>query len=178
VNGVVLARALHVLGVVIWVGGVAMVAMVILPAQHNVEVPERRVQRFEAIEGRFTWIARAATLVVGGSGFYLLHAMAAWGLFARPSHWWLHAMVAVWAVWAVWAVFTPTGGSSFDHEDDQPGNALARLYRRNQPRRAAQRAMPSMFALSTVDAAASAPRVRAFHFKNPTSSLFGAEPRA
>jgi len=31
-DGVVLARALHVLAVVIWIGGVAMVTTVILPA--------------------------------------------------------------------------------------------------------------------------------------------------
>jgi hypothetical protein len=31
-DGVVIARALHVLGVVIWIGGVAMVTMVVLPA--------------------------------------------------------------------------------------------------------------------------------------------------
>jgi putative copper export protein len=31
-DDVIIARALHVLGVVIWIGGVAMVTMVVLPA--------------------------------------------------------------------------------------------------------------------------------------------------
>lgn len=100
-NDVVLARALHVLGVVIWIGGVAMVTMVILPAVRKLGDPERRVELFEAIEGRFTWIARVSTLVVGTTGFYLLHRMNGWNLFALPSHWWLHAMVAVWAIFTV-----------------------------------------------------------------------------
>jgi hypothetical protein len=41
-----------------------------------------------------------------------------------------------------------------------------------------QRAMPSMLARSTLPAAASAPEVSAFHFKKPTSSRLGAEPKA
>lgn len=100
-NELAFARALHVIGVVIWIGGVAMVTMVILPAVRALEQPERRVDLFEAIEGRFALIARYATVLVGATGFYLLHAMDAWSLFSEPSHWWLHAMVAVWAIFTL-----------------------------------------------------------------------------
>ncbi len=96
INTFVLARVLHVIGVVIWIGGVAMVTMVILPAVRKFEQPERRVEVFEAIEGRFARIARVATVVVGVSGFYLIDRMGGWSLFQLASHWWLHGMVAVW----------------------------------------------------------------------------------
>ncbi len=100
-NELAFARALHVIGVVIWIGGVAMVTMVILPAVRAMAEPERRVEVFETIEGRFALVARYTTLLVGITGFYLIHAMHSWALFSELSHWWLHAMVGVWAVFTL-----------------------------------------------------------------------------
>lgn len=96
-----LARALHVLGVVLWIGGVAMVTTVLLPAVRRMKAPRERVAFFETIESRFAWQARVTTLVTGASGFYLLHALDAWGRFAAPGYWWMHAMVAVWALFTL-----------------------------------------------------------------------------
>ncbi|MBL4771926.1 MAG: hypothetical protein JKY61_12495 [Planctomycetes bacterium] len=100
-NTFVLARVLHVLGVVIWIGGVAMVTMVILPAIRRFEQPERRVEVFEAIEGRFARIAKVATVIVGLTGFYMVERMNAWALFGLASHWWLPGMVAVWLLFTL-----------------------------------------------------------------------------
>lgn len=91
-------RALHVLGVVLWIGGVAFVTTVLLPSVRRLRVPAERLALFEAIEGRFAWQARLTTLLVGGSGFYLTHVWDLWPRFASPSFWWMHAMVAVWAI--------------------------------------------------------------------------------
>jgi uncharacterized membrane protein len=57
-NDVAIARALHVLAVVIWIGGLAMVTMVVLPAVRRGDVGPNRLQVFEAIERRFVWPAR------------------------------------------------------------------------------------------------------------------------
>jgi uncharacterized membrane protein len=48
-DDVIIARALHVLGVVIWIGGVAMVTMVVLPALRRGDLGTNRLQVFEAI---------------------------------------------------------------------------------------------------------------------------------
>ncbi len=96
-----LARVLHVLGVVLWIGGVAMVTTVILPAVRRLGTPQERVELFERIEHRFAWQARVTTLVTGLSGLYLIHALDAWGRFSLASFWWMHAMVLV------WVLFTP-----------------------------------------------------------------------
>jgi uncharacterized membrane protein len=96
-----IARVLHVLGVVVWIGGLAMVTTVILPAARRLGDPNERVALFESIEGRFAWQARAATVVVGLSGVYLLERLEAWSRFSSASFWWLHAMVAVWAVFTL-----------------------------------------------------------------------------
>jgi uncharacterized membrane protein len=97
----ILARAFHVLGVVIWIGGVAMVTMVVLPAARRGELGSARLAVFEAIERPFGWIARLAVIVVGVTGLYMLQGLGAWDRFRDPSFWWMHAMVFVWIVFAL-----------------------------------------------------------------------------
>ncbi len=96
-----LARALHVLGVVLWIGGVAFVTTVLLPAIRRMKSPDERVEFFEAVERRFAWQARVTTLLTGATGFYLAHAWDLWSRFRDPHFWWMHAMVAVWALFTV-----------------------------------------------------------------------------
>ena len=97
----IIARALHVLGVVLWIGGVAFVTTVLLPAVRRLKVREERVEFFETLERRFAWQARGTTLLVGATGFYLVAAWDLWGRLASPTYWWMHAMVAVWVVFTV-----------------------------------------------------------------------------
>jgi len=96
-----IARALHVFGVVLWIGGVGFVTTVLLPAVGRMKDPQERVAFFERVEGRFAWQARGTTLLVGASGFYLVYAWDLWDRFTQPAYWWMHAMVFVWAVFSV-----------------------------------------------------------------------------
>lgn len=100
-NALVLARVLHVVGVVLWIGGVLFVTTVLLPAVRQMKDPKERVDFFESVEGRFAWQARATTLLTGLTGFYMVHAMNAWQQFFLPSRWYLGAMVAVWALFTL-----------------------------------------------------------------------------
>jgi uncharacterized membrane protein len=54
-----LARALHVLAVVVWIGGVAMVTSVILPAARRMAKPVERIAFFEIVERRLAAMGRA-----------------------------------------------------------------------------------------------------------------------
>jgi uncharacterized membrane protein len=101
IDPAILARALHVFGVVLWIGGVAFVTWVLLPSVRRVKSPEERLAFFEAIEGRFAWQARLTTLVVGLSGFYLVEHWDLWSRFSQPGYWWMHAMVCVWAIFTL-----------------------------------------------------------------------------
>ena len=96
-----LARVLHVVGVVLWIGGVAMVTTVILPAVKRLASADDRIAFFESIEHRFAWQARVTTLVTGLSGFYMIHRLNAWERFTLPSFWWMHAMVLVWVLFTL-----------------------------------------------------------------------------
>jgi uncharacterized membrane protein len=97
-DDIAIARALHVLAVVHWIGGVSMVTLVLLPSlMRSVPVAER-LALFERIEGRFGKQARVSTIIAGLSGFYMTEKLDAWDRFGDPSLWWMHAMVAVWLI--------------------------------------------------------------------------------
>jgi len=96
-----LARVLHVLEVVVWIGGVAMVTTVLLPAVERLESPHERIELFERLEAGFARQARWTTLLTGLSGLYLVYALDAWARFAQPAFWWMHAMLLVWMVFTL-----------------------------------------------------------------------------
>ncbi len=92
----VIARALHVLAVVIWIGGVTMATTVVLPAVRRGELGPDRIRAFQAIERRFVWQARTAVIIVGLTGFYMVARLDLWDRFQSAQFWWMHAMVGVW----------------------------------------------------------------------------------
>jgi uncharacterized membrane protein len=96
-----IARVLHVLGVVLWIGGVAMVTTVLLPATRRLKTADERIGFFETIERGFANQARITTLITGLSGFYLVYEMNLWQRFAHLEYWWMHAMVLVWALFTL-----------------------------------------------------------------------------
>ena len=99
-DDVTIARALPVLAVVLWIGGVGLVTTVLLPALRRFPDPAQRIALFEAIEGRFGAQARFSILLAGLSGLWMLIRMDAWERFASPAYWWMHAMVLLWLVFA------------------------------------------------------------------------------
>ncbi len=100
-DAIITARALHVLAIVIWIGGVAMVAAVILPAIRRGAMGPDWLQAFAAIEQRFIWPARFAVLVAGVTGFYMTAELDLWHRFAIAEFWWMGGMAALWALFAL-----------------------------------------------------------------------------
>jgi uncharacterized membrane protein len=96
-----IARALHVLAVVLWIGGVAMVTTVLLPAVQRHAKNGEQVEFFERIESRFAAQARWTTLLAGATGFWLVWHFNLWARFAEARFWWMHAMVAVWLLFTL-----------------------------------------------------------------------------
>jgi uncharacterized membrane protein len=98
---VALARAIHVLALVHWIGGVAIVTTIVLPAALKLPNAIEAVAAFERFERRFAAQVRISIALVGLSGLYMLYAYDAWDRFEYLSFGWLHLMVAVWALFAV-----------------------------------------------------------------------------
>ena len=99
-DDVTIARALHVLAVVLWIGGMSLVTTVLLPALRRLTDPAQRIALFEAVEGRFGAQARVSILLAGLSGLWILIRMDAWDRFASLSYWWMHSMVLLWLIFA------------------------------------------------------------------------------
>jgi len=95
---IAIARALHVLAIVHWIGGVMLVTLVLLPGITRHVPAAERLSLFEMIEGRFALQARFSTAIAGATGFYMTHATDSWERFADISFWWMHAMVLVWTI--------------------------------------------------------------------------------
>jgi len=100
IDWLTVARAVHVVAIVHWIGGLLFVTLVILPSLLEVEAL-RRLALFNALERRFAMQARVSTLLVGLSGFYMLYSDAHWGRFADPRFWWLDAMIGLWAIFTI-----------------------------------------------------------------------------
>jgi uncharacterized membrane protein len=100
-DSLALARVLHVLAVVIWIGGVSMVTSALLPAVRRSELGADWLSAFQTIERRFVWQARAAIIVVGATGLYMIVQADLWDRFRSADYWWMHAMAALWALFAI-----------------------------------------------------------------------------
>ena len=98
VDDVTLARALPVLFVVLWIGGVAFVTTVFLPAVRDLRAPAERVV---LAERRFANQARVTTALTGLSGLYMVVRLDLWDRFLSVEYWWMHAMVAVWLLFTL-----------------------------------------------------------------------------
>lgn len=97
----VFARVLHVVGVVFWIGGVAMVTTVLLPTLVRMQSVTEAMAFFENFRRRFAAQARYSTLLVGLSGFYMTHVLDAWYRFTQWQYWWMHTMVLIWLLFTI-----------------------------------------------------------------------------
>jgi len=90
----IIARALHVVAVVLWIGGVAFVTTVLIPAIRKTQTSENRLALFEILEGKFGLQAKITTVITGLSGFYMLYALNLWS----SMNWWIHLMILIWVI--------------------------------------------------------------------------------
>jgi uncharacterized membrane protein len=92
----VMARVLHIIGVVLWIGGIAFLALVLVPTLRTLPEPEKSFKIFAAVEGRFKGQAKIVTLITGLSGFFMLFWLNAWDRYLDLSFWWVHLMTLIW----------------------------------------------------------------------------------
>jgi uncharacterized membrane protein len=96
-----LARAVHLLSIVHWIGGLAVVTTIILPKARRLQTPQLCLDAFEGFERQFAAQARWSVALAGLSGFFMFGRMYGWDHVLEPSLWWLHLMIAIWVVFAL-----------------------------------------------------------------------------
>jgi len=131
-NFFVAARVLHVIGVVLWIGGVAFITTVLLPTLRSMPEAEKSMALFGAVEGRFKLQAKIVTLVTGLSGMFMLTWMHAWDRYLDPAFWWVHLMTFIWLVFTlVLFVIEPffLSRKLRDRASQNPGNTFRLIHR-------------------------------------------------
>jgi uncharacterized membrane protein len=96
-NDLAVARAIHVLAVTHWIGGLAFVTLVILPLA-AARSPDEGLTLFDAVERRFAAQVRFSVPVAGLSGLWMAWRLEIWVRFVDPTYWWMTAMLALWVV--------------------------------------------------------------------------------
>jgi uncharacterized membrane protein len=101
IDELAVARAIHVLALVHWIGGLAVVTTIVLPVARGLPDANEAIAAFEAFERRFASQVRISILLAGLSGAFMLAKLDAWDRFQYVSFWWLDLMVAVWVLFAL-----------------------------------------------------------------------------
>ncbi len=124
-NEFILARVIHVLSVVLWIGGVAMVTTVLLPTLARMQSPSEAMTFFGNFRRRFAAQARYTTLLVGLSGFYMVYALDAWYRFAEWQYWWMHTMIFIWLVFSVMLFVTEPRARRRQSQSNMPAQNVS-----------------------------------------------------
>jgi uncharacterized membrane protein len=82
-----LARAIHILALVIGIGGVAVVTTIVLPQARECADAAEALALFERFERRFVTQVRYSILLVGLSGIAMLAFTDSWSRFRNASFW-------------------------------------------------------------------------------------------
>ncbi|RMG59802.1 MAG: hypothetical protein D6713_04535 [Deltaproteobacteria bacterium] len=97
--------SVHVLSVILWMGGVGFVTTVFFPAMAKTEDSLQKVLLFQKIEGRFAKQARAFIILAGVTGFALLFETGRWGDLFTSSGVDVTLMVFVWTLFSLVLLF-------------------------------------------------------------------------
>ena len=97
--------AVHVLGVVIWIGGVAFVTMIVFPMITRMENSLEKVIFFQGIEHRFARVAKSSVVVVGLTGGWLLHVTGEWRILFSMAGLGPTLMILVWTIYLLVLLF-------------------------------------------------------------------------
>ncbi len=92
---------IHVMGVIIWIGGVAFVTTVIFPLMYQIEGSLEKALLFQRVEHRFASMVRWLIATVGITGFWLLYAKYGFGILAQKHGLSVLIMIFAWALYTV-----------------------------------------------------------------------------
>ena len=96
-----LVHIIHVLTVILWIGGLAFVTTMVFPLIFKTPDALQKVLLFQRIEHKFAKVARYYNLIVGVSGFIMV-AMRGWHrvMFTKAGAG-LTVMTAIWIFWFI-----------------------------------------------------------------------------
>ncbi|MFQ5441279.1 MAG: hypothetical protein ACE5EB_00970 [Thermodesulfobacteriota bacterium] len=96
-----LMHIVHVIAVVLWIGGLAFITFLLLPMIIRMKDPLQKVLLFQRIEHRFAPLARVYNIITGISGVIMVLTMGWQRIIFTRAGLPLLVMSAVWVMWFV-----------------------------------------------------------------------------
>src|SRR3990172_1476923 len=96
---------IHVIGVIIWIGGVAFVTTVIFPMMYKTEGSLEKALLFQRVEHRFSGMVKWLLAIVGLTGFILLSAKYGFALLSAREGLGALIMLSAWSFYALILLF-------------------------------------------------------------------------
>lgn len=90
---------IHVIGVIIWIGGVAFVTTVIFPMMYRTEGSLEKALLFQRVEHRFAGMVRWLIVIVGATGFWILYDRYGFAILSQTRGVGIVIMIAAWALY-------------------------------------------------------------------------------
>jgi uncharacterized membrane protein len=91
---------IHVMSVIIWIGGVAFVTMVVFPLVYRTEGSLEKALLFQGVEHRFGGRVKWLIAVVGVTGFWMLSAKYGFFILLEPRGFGVLPMLFAWTLYA------------------------------------------------------------------------------
>jgi uncharacterized membrane protein len=90
---------IHVICVIVWIGGVAFVTMVIFPMMYQTEGSLEKALMFQRVEHRFAGMVKWFIAIVGATGLYMLYAQYGIGILLQTRGIGILIMLFAWALY-------------------------------------------------------------------------------
>ena len=88
---------IHVICVIVWIGGVTFVTTVVFPMMYRTEGSLEKALLFQGVEHRFVAMVKWLIAIVGVTGFYLLYAKYGFGILLMRQGIGVMIMLVAWA---------------------------------------------------------------------------------
>lgn len=95
---------IHLLTVILWIGGLAFVTGIVLPMAIKTPDPLQKVLTFQRVEHRFAPIAKWYNIITGISGFVMVYLMGWHKLYFTKAGIPLTFMTGIWLFWFIMLV--------------------------------------------------------------------------
>lgn len=90
---------LHIICVIVWIGGVTFVTTVIFPVMYMTEGSLEKALMFQRVEHRFSGMVKWLIAIVGITGFWMLSAKYGFGILAQTRGIGIAMMIFAWALY-------------------------------------------------------------------------------
>jgi uncharacterized membrane protein len=92
---------IHVICVILWIGGVAFVTTVIFPMMYRTEGSLEKALLFQGVEHRFARMVKWLIALVGITGFWLLSARYGFAVLSTGHGFGIVLMIAAWTIYTI-----------------------------------------------------------------------------